>query len=304
MNLHSALCKQTVDKLFVRTILPLVLIAVTVSACTPSQQSNRSLATSTGASRPTATRANTTTPSLIFTRTRHPTYTRWPTATRSTCILPAPSPSSDPALAPFGCEYAMRISPDGDWKMCANGFDLFFASENGSKWDFSYEDYFGRYVDRTGYVYWSQYGQYVYFAGEGEHDAPRPIPYNARFLLMMDLQTGEVQTILPPYSSRYPSYWDYYAVSISPTGRRLAYNACDLTPLTMIIRDLKTGEEESIPLSPLYDQAGWYSWSEDGTELTFQVHDSGSDQYYLFTYNVLTLEFLGSQHLDEPRWQR
>jgi hypothetical protein len=203
----------------------------------------------------------------------------------------------------FACQFPLSYSRDMNWVMCLEYPNFQFMNQDGKEWDFSYEEYMGRSIDRTNFIHWSQDGQFVYFAGEGEHDSPYPFPYNAWFLLRLDLENGEIQKILPERSSElYPNDWIYYVISISPTDRRLAYiiNQPDLVNQISIL-DLKTGEEKNISIGQ-YGLAGWFSWSDDGTELSFQAFDTGTQQFYRITYDVLTLTFLNSELLSEPQW--
>jgi WD40-like Beta Propeller Repeat len=145
-------------------------------------------------------------------------------------------------------------------------------------------------------IQWSPDRRYFYFAPMRYIDGIEPLPYNGIALLKMDLTNGEVITILPAAKQDI----SFYELSISPTGRRLAYIYTH-NPTEVMILDLKTGEEKTIQLDPLLQGAGWLSWSESGTELTFQVYDLGSVQTFRLTYDIPSMTLIKSESVI-PSW--
>jgi hypothetical protein len=110
----------------------------------------------------------------------------------------------------------------------------------------------------------------------------------------MDLDSGEIITVLPPgdLSSSLE-----YVLSISPTGRRLAYIYPSYSPASTTIHllDLQNGEIRDIVLEENWQGVGWFHWSEDGLQLSFMVEDRMVSRYYYLTYDVISLQFIRSQ---------
>jgi hypothetical protein len=177
------------------------------------------------------------------------------------------TPFSDP-----NCAYRARdpsnISPDGNWLFCS-GQDLLVISRMNKRWIYSMADFFGD----SGWnydlkiIFWTMDGNYLFFAPNHVMDyGDSTYHYELYFaLLRLDLSTGEVYAILPLENG----FDTYYMVSISPTGRRLAYSYHQV----ITVRDLRTGSEYNWP--EYYSHAGDFSWSTDGTELYYEVLGPG-----------------------------
>jgi hypothetical protein len=180
--------------------------------------------------------------------------------------------------------------------------NISFYNATGGEYHYSYQDYHGvPELSYTRLIYWNQDSRFLYFSPMTYLDSANPEPfiitsYNALALFRMDLLTGELQLILPGNWDGRSDIW-FYVLSISPTGSRLAYipGHGDI-----IIRDLMSGHEESILLDPMLENEGRFSWSEDGTRLTFQVLDLGSTNRYFLTYDVVNLAYLGSEPVTPP----
>jgi Tol biopolymer transport system component len=80
----------------------------------------------------------------------------------------------------------------------------------------------------------------------------------------------------------------FYTLSISPTGRRMAYIYHQDPPLVLKVLDFQTGEERSFPLEEKYGSGGIFSWSEDGTKLAFML-ESENDSEHLISMVFLNL---------------
>jgi Tol biopolymer transport system component len=206
------------------------------------------------------------------------------------------------------CPYlsSQDLSPDGNWLFCETASQystvIKLIGSSGSEWSFSYYDVWGEeFWGVTNIAAWSQDSRYVYFAPMDLIDAIEPLPFDAIALLRMDLADGSLTTILPPSGPDYAHH--YYALSISPTGRRLAYiQYVDFSaPVSVHLLDLRTGHVGKIDLASFYHNVGDFEWSEDGTQFSFSLHDSGTGNYYRLTYSVLTLELLRSQAY-VPEW--
>lgn len=248
----------------------------------------------------TAPAANTATPSQTLaqptTSTRAPTRTPRPTTPSEAATRSALENEFRPL-----CTYPHMedISPDGKWMLCMA--DETVVSQEGTIWEIDYHALFGeeRYVD-TRIVHWSRDGHFLFFSPFRSLDGIRPSPENAIAFFRMDLATGDIDTIL----ARDPGGSLYYVLSMSPTGRRLAYIPPGHVYDQVIIRilEMSSGEEYEISLDSIWTDAGWFSWSADGLELTVSALASGTGYYHL-TYDVRTLELIDSQAFI-PLWMQ
>ncbi|HTX91475.1 MAG TPA: hypothetical protein VMC09_09675 [Anaerolineales bacterium] len=223
---------------------------------------------STPASRSTESPTPTGIPSN--TQTPYPTQAYAATATRQEDMFQS--------LCPYGFQ---DLSPSGRWGFCetyiADSAGVIVASKAGQIWTFSYLDYFGtRFGGESRLIYWSQDDRFLYFA-------PRPIVdwvginySRALTLLRMDTTNGIVTTMLPEDMKRENIFVYYYALAISPTGRRLAYVNNASLPLKIHILDLKTGAESYLLMENCYWNAGEFTWTPDGQQLSFRLAGSGS----------------------------
>jgi WD40 repeat protein len=178
------------------------------------------------------------------------------------------------------------FSPDWQWAVIYAGrFEsgemiggIRFAKTDGSQqWAFYSTDMsqdIGECSAQFSTDYWSQDSRYVYFSpdpGFCSHsfnfsDFGPPVLYR------LDLETGEFIEFLPfaenPTSTR-PGRLGPYNFSFSPDGSYLAYVQSFNSPLTMGIKDLKTGTETAFTLDPKYREAGCLAWMQDGRDLVF-----------------------------------
>jgi hypothetical protein len=232
-----------------RTLLIMwaIIIVVILPAC-----ADLSTATIT----PFRTPSVTPIPNLIFTPTIQPvvilptispTITLRPSETESPTsfsIIDLTATAYESTLeAPFletPCTYVAQqrlgLSPDGKWVFCGEGENVMAIDRTGNAWTYSMSDFFGESgwnYDIT-LIYWTLDGEYIYFAPHHVMDwGDDTYYYDLYFaLLRMDLNSGKVSTILPLENG----FDTYYLISISPTGRRLAFSYQNL----VIVRDLKT----------------------------------------------------------------
>ena len=211
------------------------------------------------------------------------------------------------AQYPGNCgESIFQISPDENWIFCEDigihgpQFSLF--SKLGQEIVFSYYDFSGSEMwGNTRLQYWTTDGQFLYFSPMYNIDSADSSPdiatsYNAIALLRMNLLTGDVQTILPGSWADFSDV-TFYVLSISPTGRRLAY--IDHRG-EIYVRDLKNNEEQVLLLDSVYVNLGRFSWSDDGLQLSFRVLNQSDSNLYQLTYNVPDLTFLTSEMISNP----
>jgi Tol biopolymer transport system component len=96
-----------------------------------------------------------------------------------------------------------------------------------------------------------------------------------------NLINGEVSEMLKA-SYDFDAYdGNYYSVSISPTGRRMAYIHHQNSPLALTVLDLQTGENRSFPLEKKYGSGGMFSWSGDGTKLVFMLESEKDYDHFI-----------------------
>ena len=122
--------------------------------------------------------------------------------------------------------------------------------------------------DGLGVVHWSPDQKYAYFASFPAMDyrmcyLGRNSQYFGEGLFRLDLQTGDVRTILPLQDN-----FSSYDFSFSPTGRRLIYKTY---PSDLIILDIKTGESVSVKSADNNQSGGGYLWSSDGLTLVYST---------------------------------
>jgi hypothetical protein len=223
---------------------------------------------------PSRTPVATSSPSLSFTPSRVPRVvvpTATPGASEATAVAVQAT-----RIAPFlgdACVHVaswdFAISRDGYWALCeAADYEVDAVHRNGQKWTFSMRAFFG---GEAAYyitpIFWTTDGKYLFFAPKAIVDSAYGLtpPNYYLGLLRWNLITGEVDTVLPA------SLESMYRLSISPTGRRLAYTLM-ASPL-ISIRDLKTGAEYSFQIDARYDLVSEFAWSADGTELRFGLSD-------------------------------
>src|SRR6185503_9431105 len=160
----------------------------------------------------------------------------------------------------------------GNWALCTPFTDsITIINTSNDTWQFSYKSYYGRELPnpctRLNYITNDQ--SYLYFSLVSDCMMSEPGFDFSIGVFRWNLINGDVKEILKA-SYDFDSYsGNYYTVSISPTGRRMAYIFPQKSPLFLNILDLQTGENHSLPLEEKYRYGGRFKWSEDGTKLVF-----------------------------------
>ena len=72
----------------------------------------------------------------------------------------------------------------------------------------------------------------------------------------------------------------------------MAYIADKISPLTLVILDLKTGENHSLQLESNYIYGGLFEWSEDGTKLALKLLSKPKDEYSDHLISIAFLDLL------------
>jgi WD40 repeat protein len=185
-------------------------------------------------------------------------------------------------MAPFGggCGEELtyyETSSDGRWLLCNVASGITVIGRDGTRWQFSYNEILGSGLEAiTVAKSWTTDGKYLYFSPMVPSDGGVSLGFlnrSAYALFRMDLGTGDVSAIIAGTGD----YDAIYAISFSPTGRRLAYCNNGQHPLQVNILDLQTGTTLTIPVDLIFSQGGNFTWNPDGTRMTFGVYASNPD---------------------------
>lgn len=271
-------------KAFLGRIIACLFVICVLVACNPAP---------TATSTPLATEPPPTMePSLTATLTLAPPQT-------STPIITQPPPSATPfptelvdniptKWAPFrACvgkgflDNEHLLSPKKNWYLCTYGdFNNFaLVHQDGTLWEISAKEQFG--FDYYGVIHlvrWTPDEQFLYISAKRYRgDGPNLLNINAEALFRLELPTRKVRRIIGNVAKlQNPLDWDVYAVSISPTNRRLAYSqyplGADTVRPDLHIVDLQTGQEDVIEIEPEYRAIGGFKWSDDGQLLVYKLH--------------------------------
>jgi hypothetical protein len=287
-----------------------ILIGFMLSACKPAPYSQATDVPQKSQRPATWTPHPTRTP--IPPPTRRPTRTAEAPASPTSTLTPEQfttlptltvnpqTAATETAQAPFqACRYdtyfdAKRRSPQGDWYVCGDGGKFEVVNRNGLAWDFSSETELGiEYYGDFRLIHWTQDQKFLYLAVMNPVDGPGPLTANAEALLRMNLSNGKVTVMLGKIDAD-ASNDDFYAVSISPTSRRLVYSngyiyrAAPASKKLHIV-DLQSGEEKILPIDPEYNQIGNFVWSNDGLKLAFTLYATPED-YCQYSYSIRLLD--------------
>ncbi|HKY55295.1 MAG TPA: hypothetical protein VJM08_13350 [Anaerolineales bacterium] len=144
---------------------------------------------------------------------------------------------------------------------------------SGKIWQFSYNEYYGKDVKNlyTRLRHLTKDEAYLYFSLDPDCELIEPGFLLSISLFRMNLLNGEITETLKTVYDFESNDGNYYSISISPTGRRLAYIYPQKTPLTLNMLDLQTSEIRSYSLEEKYITGGSFTWSEDGTKLAFML---------------------------------
>jgi hypothetical protein len=182
------------------------------------------------------------------------------------------------------CKEWGELISDGKWALCTDFRDpVIFIDQSNQTWLFSYKSFYGQDIDPfflcTELLHTTKDGVYVYFSLPEECMLTEPWFPSMIGLFRMNLTNGKVDRILGENYDFQNHSGLTYDVSISPTGRRMAYIANETPPLTLNILDLKTGENRSLQLESKYIYGGLFEWSEDGTKLALKLLSKPKDEY-------------------------
>ncbi|MEP7136937.1 MAG: hypothetical protein ABI904_18580 [Chloroflexota bacterium] len=205
----------------------------------------------------------------------------------------SPTPEASPTPNYRDCSGNMFFMHLGNWGLCQGLRDpITIISQSNQAWQFSYKKYYGRDVPNpcTRLQYLTNDETFIYFSLDAECELYEPGFISSISVFRMDLSNGDVSEILKA-SYDFDSYTgNYYTISTSPTGRRLAYIADQTRPLNLNILDLKSGETRSYTLDEKYTDGGAYTWSEDGTKLAFMLESNTNNDRFISIIYLDTLK--------------
>jgi len=154
---------------------------------------------------------------------------------------------------------------------------------SGKTWQFSYNSYYGRIIKNlcTRLHYVTEDENYLYFSLDPDCEIIEPGFIFSIVMFRMNLLNGEVTEVLKAFYDFETYAGDYYSVSISSTGKRIAYIYPQKSPLTFYVLDLQTGENRSFPLEEKYGSGGMFSWSKYGTKLVFMLENEKEYDHFI-----------------------
>jgi hypothetical protein len=209
-----------------------------------------------------------------------PTLAVSPTATLET-VISASTPTPGPIYEE--CSQGRYFTVLGNWALCDPLEDpITIINASNEIRQFSYKDYYGEKIANpcTRLHSITGDGKYLYFSLDDGCILTEPGFISSISLLRMDLADGKVSETLPASYNFESSTGNTYSLSLSPTGRRLAYIHDGESPLSLNILDLQTGRNSSYQVDGNYLDGGSFTWSQDGTKLAFMLlREENYDQF-------------------------
>lgn len=276
-----------------KTIRLLIVIAFLLTACATKTPVPTAVVEQPTIEQPTET------PLPVPTETALPA----PTATAQPTAIPATStPDATqqaqanilPLVAPckFAANSAISYSPKNLWVVVScqgnkpeDGIITKFTRRNASKqWNISFNDsYIKVYRPNDANVndllkktfipvHWTMNEDFVYLAVQTSTEKAPYAGYDG--LLRLDLSTGKTSAIIKPATAPIVAK---YAFKFSLSGTKLAYINQSARPLSIVIDDATTGEENRITLDARFGQAGNLLWSPDEKQLLVSAIDTNAN---------------------------
>lgn len=182
--------------------------------------------------------------------------------------------------------YNIKLSPNGKWAIIycdtLNELSLYISSiDLLTIHKISYSEIYGSKHDSAegslSVLHWSQDDNYVYITVFPQMDGGGGFAFfETTALYRLDLNSGKITETLSAGKS-------YYSLGISPNDRWLAYFDLVAEPLSLIIHDFQTGNDETIIIDSSYNTGGKFAWSESSKLLAFSVatYDDMTDEYFV-----------------------
>jgi hypothetical protein len=200
-------------------------------------------------------------------------------------LIPQNDELLSPQLTPnFYFEYCKKwgdLTSNEKWAICNKYEDpVIFINQSNQTWKFSYNSFYGQDVlnSCTELLHTTNDGTYVYFSLPLDCMMIEPWFPGIIGVFRMNLNNGKVDRILGANYDFQNHIGRTYNVSISPTGRRMAYIDDGTLPLILNIQDLNTGENRSFQLDSKYLNGGRFKWSQDGTKLALLLASKPKDE--------------------------
>jgi len=261
----------------------LLLLPLIIAACTASPLSGT----------PTITAQPTTTSILVSSPVSSSTLAAPVSTTPYTTPIPFPYPT------PYGW-FGYELSPNGEWiawKVCCADTGNALIVERldlTARWEIKYDFNERKWWEGViNAAHWSKDGRYLYFAIRGPCDGCDF--YFVAGIRRLDLKTGIITETLTIQDG------NAYTFSFSPSESGLAYIPSQDSNPGLVIRDLKTWNENIIRINGISNYwAGGIVWSSDESKILFAVWDfeKDYDSAYIVLVNTsaLTSKFLVSDY--------
>jgi dipeptidyl aminopeptidase/acylaminoacyl peptidase len=219
---------------------------------------------------------STPSPVLTFTSSQEPTLSP---QIRETATQQALQEKLEPYCA-SGRAMAFQFSPDGEWVEIVCSYDTLAIVhvDEGTKWDISSDTLINPFTEYfVSISHWSSDGLYAYTSPDPHTDGYWEPFHQGVALFRLNLETGEISEILPLGKDD----WIFYSYAFSPDDNTLVYIVTDKSPITLNVRDLQTGAEQSFHFAAKYNTGGAFVWSPGGEKLVFSVtqYDTSTAQY-------------------------
>lgn len=219
---------------------------------------------------------STPSPILTFTPSQEPTVSPQSLATATQQALHEKFES----YCASGRAMAFQFSPDGEWVEVVCSYDTLAIVhvDEGTKWDISSDTLINPFTDYfVSISHWSSDGQYAYTSPDPHTDGYWEPFHQGVALFRLNLETGEIVEVLPLGKDN----WIFYSYAFSPDGSTLVSIVTDKSPVTLNVRNLQSGAEQSFNFASKYNTGGAFVWSPDGEKLVFSVtqYDTSTAQY-------------------------
>jgi hypothetical protein len=236
------------------------------------------------------TNESTLTPNAPQLDTPHPTPSATPIPTGTSIAQNTPKPTTEARMESIDyfdkqCNgYFMPefISPSQEWAICGDTEKIMVIGRNGIRWEFLVTEKYDiqQFEPEIAPVFWTLNGEYVFI--RYFHLVDGGFIYGSTTALWrMDLQDGSMSELIKPTVKNGHLEGRFYALSISPTGRRMVYVDQSLPPVLNIV-DLLSGAVVNLAIPEPYTNAGKFDWSPDGQKLILELAGPQADHWPVY----------------------
>jgi hypothetical protein len=199
-------------------------------------------------------------------------------ATKQAEIL---TPQFTPTVYFEYCKGWGDLTSDEKWATCDKyGDPVIFINQSNQTWQFSYKSFYKQNISNpcTELLYTTNDGSYIYFSLSQDCTMTEPWFPSTIGIFRIKLTNGKTDKVLGENYDFQTYNGHTYNVSISPTGKQIAYIVNETPPLTLNILDISTGEKHSLRLDSKYLNGGLFKWSKDGTKLALLLASRPKDE--------------------------